>query len=140
MLATRYTLWNNKTTEMKCMINFRRANVNQSARGSRSSSSFGFSRQELPQRIFHLHSVLSSESTSSLTVSIYFLIMPTTLPLSSASFSQYTHHLSSVHVQTTSSLIVPSIGTLFFNTRGGLSLPCVDVGYRHWSNDRHLCA
>ena len=40
VLATRYTLWNNKTTEMKCMIHFRRANVNQSTRGSRSSFFF----------------------------------------------------------------------------------------------------
>ena len=22
----------------------------------------------------------------------------------------------------------------------GVSLPCVDVGYKHWSNDRPLCA
>ena len=77
-----------------------------------SSSSFAFSRQGSPQWIFHLHSVLSSASfsvtsataMSSLTASINLLFGLHRFLFPGSSFSQYTDHLSSVYVQTTSVL------------------------------------
>ena len=87
-----------------------------------SSSPFGFSHQGSPQRIFRLQLILSSVSSSvtstyvmsSFTTSINLLFA---FPVSSflattysASFSQYTHHLSPVDVHTTS--ILPLVFSL----------------------------
>ena len=69
-----------------------------------------FSHQGSPQRIFNLQLLLSSASSSftsircplSPTSSLAFPASSFLATPSSASFSQYTHHLSSVHVHTTS--------------------------------------
>ena len=79
-----------------------------------SSSSFGFSHQGSPQRIFHLHLFLYyyvSSSVTSASAMYSFIVSILAFPVSSvlatpssASFSQYTHHSSSIHDQTTSVL------------------------------------
>ena len=117
---TEYKLFTHKTTQIWisfCKNNTRYANAEEITKPTQllqnlsPSSSFGFSHQGSPQRIFHLQLLLSSISSSVTSTSAMssfttsFLAFPVSSFLatpSSASFSQYTHHLSSVHVHTTS--------------------------------------
>ena len=102
------------------------------------SSSVGSSTQRSTQRIFHFHSVFSSASStvtsatamSSLTSSINFhLGLPVSSFLavpSSASFSQYIHHRSSVHIRTT--LVLTLAFSLETVPAPVLSLWCTNSG------------